>query len=575
MSAKQLLLETLKPYYRRILIAATALVLASCITLYFGHAIKIAVDTSSLENAHALNNAMFKLCGLVILLALVVYTRFYHVSWLGERISNDLRQSLLRHLLSIEASYFSHQKTGELVSRITTDTTIIQTTVGSSLSMALRSVLNLFGALVLLFITDWQMSLWVLGALTLILLPIRLFSRNLRSLARQNQDRVADIGAAASDAISHIKTVQGFNQEQRESQRLENITEAAFDSAKERIHHRAKLIAIVMSGVGLAMITFIWFGFDRVNAGLMTSGALASFGFYAIMAGNAAAMLSEVSSDLQRMLGASERISELLKIQPAINDDNSQALPLHAPYIIQFHNVSFAYPNSPDKPVLSNINFTLNAEQNIALVGPSGAGKSTIIDLLRRFIEPTDGLITINNLDYRHYPIASLRKLFATVDQSGALFHNTIRFNVTYGSPSQRSDDEIWAALGDAQAQEFVEPLPEQLNQLIGERGTKLSGGQQQRLCLARAFLTERPILILDEATSALDTKNERLIQEALKAQPPGQSRITIAHRLSTIIEADLILVLDHGRVEQQGTHQDLLTQSDLYRNLWQQQSVG
>jgi ATP-binding cassette subfamily B protein len=503
------------------------------------------------------------------LIAAGTFVRFYLVSWLGERVSADLRQAVFDNLVRLHPGFFETNRSGEIISRLTTDTTLLQTLIGSSLSMALRSSLTLSGALVLMLLTNLKLSLVIIVSVPLVLLPIIIFGRRVRRLSSASQDSIASVGNYAGEIIQNIRVVQAHNREAFESSAFRGEVERAFEVARRRIRQRSVLIGAAILLLFAGMAVMLWTGGSDVLAGRMSGGELAAFGFYALMVGSGFATLSEVWSDVQRAAGAAERLIDLLGERSLLQDGPVDALPLQAerPATLSLQDVVFHYPSRPGHPALDHFSLDAPAGGSLALVGPSGAGKSTVFALLQRFHDPQAGRICLDGVDLRELSLHALREQMALVPQEPALFSGDVRYNIAYGRP-EASDADIEDAARRAEAHDFIMRLPEGYASHLGERGVRLSGGQRQRIALARAILRAPRLLLLDEATSSLDAESEHLVQQALRELMRGRTSIIIAHRLSTILDADRIAVVDGGRVVAVGTHSSLLESSPLYARL-------
>ncbi|MCA0899682.1 ATP-binding cassette domain-containing protein [Microbulbifer agarilyticus] len=569
-----------RPYKLVLMCAAVALVFTAAITLSIGQGVRLLVDEGLTgDSTQALSHAVFIIMVLAVLMALGTYTRHYLVSWLGERVVADLRKAVFDHIVTLHPSYFETNRSGEIMSRLTTDTTLLQQIIGTSFSMALRSALMFVGALILLLFTNLKLSLMVLIGVPLVLLPITLYGRRVRKLSKASQDSIADVGSYAGEIIQHIKTVQSYTRERYEMQAFSGEVEIAFGVAKRRVRQRSLLIAVVILMMFGAVSGLIWVGGNDMIAGRITSGDLAAFVFYAVMMGSAVATISEVYSELQRATGATERLIDLLNVEAEIpvstiassqtggQDAESTVDGAEGEAELAFEGVTFHYPSRPDKPALEELSLDVPTGKSLALVGPSGAGKSTMMDLLQRFYDPQSGCITLNGIDIRDLDTAMLRSQMAVVPQQPALFTADVWYNLRYGKPDA-SDAEVVAAAKAAHAHEFIEQLPDGYNSHLGEQGARLSGGQRQRLAIARAILKDPKILLLDEATSALDAESEHHVQRALETLMNDRTTIIIAHRLATILHADNIAVLENGRLVAQGRHQQLVESSPLYKRL-------
>jgi len=570
LSVLKALWQFMKPYKKTLVGASIALVFTAGITLSIGQGVRLLIDDGFVaQSSEALANAVLMIIGLSLLMAVGTYTRFYLVSWLGERVVADLRKSVFDHIITLHPSYFETNRSGEIMSRLTTDTTLLQNIIGSSFSMALRSSLTFVGALILLLVTNLKLSLIVLVGVPLVLLPILLYGRRVRKLSKASQDSIADVGSYAGEIIQHIKTVQSYTREQHESASFGSEVEKAFQVAKKRVRQRALLIAIVILLMFGAIGGLLWVGGNDMLAGRMSGGDLAAFVFYAIMMASAVATISEVYGELQRATGATERLVDLLNVEsliPMLAAKGIQTPPAMGSQL-SFEAVNFNYPSRPDQPALKDLNLSVAEGKSLALVGPSGAGKSTVLELLQRFYDPSAGRIVLNGVDIRQLDTATLRSQLAVVPQQPALFTNDVWYNIRYGKP-EATDEQVMESAKAAHAHEFIMQLPEGYSSYLGEQGTRLSGGQKQRLAIARAILKDPKILLLDEATSALDAESEYHVQRALETLMKNRTTIIIAHRLATILHADSIAVLDQGQLVAQGSHTELLQSSPLYKRL-------
>ncbi|QQE85664.1 ABC transporter transmembrane domain-containing protein [Pseudomonas putida] len=560
----------MRPYRRQALLALLALVVTAGITLSMGQGIRLLVDQGFMtRSAQQLNQTIGLFLLLVLALAAGTFSRFYLVSWIGERCVADIRRAVFDHLVGLHPGFFEDNRSSEIQSRLTADTTLLQAVIGSSLSMFLRNALMVIGGVVLLFITNPKLTSIVVVALPLVLAPILLFGRRVRSLSRQSQDRVADVGSYVAETLGQIKTVQAYNHQALDRQLFAGTVEAAFAVARQRIAQRAWLITLVIVLVLGAVGVMLWVGGMDVIAGRISAGELAAFVFYSLIVGSAFGTLSEVIGELQRAAGAAERIAELLAARSSI-------LETEQPFVldrqraggrIELKNLVFAYPSRPSVAAIDNLNLVIEPGQTVALVGPSGAGKSTLFDLLLRFYDPQEGGILLDNQPITSLALGELRRQFALVAQNPSLFRGTVEANIRYGHP-EASLAEVEAAARGAHADEFIRQLPQGYQTLLGEGGIGLSGGQRQRLAIARALLVDAPILLLDEATSALDAQSEHLIQQALASLMAGRTTLVIAHRLATVQHADRIAVIDKGRLVAVGTHRELIEKSPLYARL-------
>ena len=562
-------LRFLVPYKKQIVWASIALVFTAGLSLALVQFVRIIVDQGFVASStSSLSQAVAGFMIIAVLQALGTFARHYWVSWLGERVTADLRQAVYSHIIGLHPGYFEANLSGEIQSRITADTTLIQSVIGSSVSVALRNLLILIGGTFFLFITNPRLTSVVLICIPLVVGPIMIFGRRVRRLSRSSQDKIANVGAYVGESIQQIKTVQAYNHQDYDRSEFSDHVESAFTVAISRIKTNAILITVVMTLVFAAVATMIWVGGQDVINGVMSAGELTAFIVYAVMVAMAVAAISGVIAELQRAAGALERLMDLLHAE---NEIRAPATPEHLPSkpsgALSIEQLSFAYPSRRETLALDNITLEIEPGENVALVGPSGAGKSTLFDMILRFYDPGSGCIALEGIDIRKLDPVELRSHIAVVSQQPAMFTGNVWDNIRYGRP-QADDDAVKQAAKSAYASDFIEALPEKYDSFLGEAGVRLSGGQKQRIAISRAILKDPEILLLDEATSALDAESERQVQLALERLMKDRTSLIIAHRLATVKNVDRIVVLDAGNLIAQGTHRDLMQSCELYANL-------
>jgi ATP-binding cassette subfamily B protein len=562
-------LRFLAPYKLQIVLAFVALTVTAGVTLSIGQGLRILIDQGfSSGSAEQLDNAIWIFAMLITLLSVGMFIRFFLVSWIGERFTADLRRAVYDHVVDLHPSFFESNHSGEIQTRITTDTTLLQTVIGSSVSIALRNSLMFLGGVIWLFISNPKLTAIVLSSVPVVIIPILFFGRRVRSLSRSSQDCIAEAGSYVGETLQNIKTVQAFNHQDIDKQMFGQRVDAALQVAIQRITQRSVLTTVVILLVFGAVIGMMWVGGHDVLAGRITGGELTAFVFYAVIVAGSVGAISEVMGDIQRAAGAMERLVELLGAENMIvAPANAQSLDEPLQGNLRIQGLQFCYPSRPDAPAISQLDLEVPPGSSLALVGPSGAGKSTLFDLLLRFYDAQAGQILLDGVDISCLDPKELRRHIAVVPQQSVLFTGNVWDNIRYGNPAA-SDDEVIEAAKAAYAHDFISQLPEAYDSDLGEAGTRLSGGQRQRIAIARAILKDPEILLLDEATSALDAESEHVVQQALAMLMKNRTTLVIAHRLATVIDVDRIAVLEQGRMIALGSHRELLNTSPLYARL-------
>ena len=567
-AALKALMPFMAPYRGLVVAAILALMLTAALSLTLPLAVRRVIDNFSTENVEILDLYFVAAIGVAALLALGTGLRYALVTRLGERVVADIRKAVFDRVIGLSPSFYETVMTGEILSRITTDTTLIQSVIGSSVSVALRNVLIFLGGMILMLFTSAKLTGLVLLIVPLVVVPILTLGRRLRVLSRENQDWIAASSGQAAETLSAVQTVQSFAQESVARRDFSNVTEKSFEVAKQRITVRSIMTVAVMFLVFAGVVGVLWIGTRDVRADQMSSGALVQFVIYAIMVAGAVAALSEIWGELQRAAGATERLVELLNATDKVNDP---AAPKDCPAPlrgdVRFESVSFAYPSRPDRQALDAVSLVVKPGETVAFVGPSGAGKTTVMQMIQRFYDPQEGAIRLDGVDLREMQREDFRSQIAVVPQDPVIFSGSARDNIRFGRP-EASDAEVEAAAKAAAAHEFIEALSEGYDTKLGERGVMLSGGQKQRVAIARAILRDAPVLLLDEATSALDAESERAVQEAVEHLSKNRTTLIVAHRLATVKKADRIVVMQDGAVVAEGTHDALVAENGLYARL-------
>ena len=565
----KLALPFVKPYTGRLMLAFVCLTIASISMLGMPVAIRYVIDYGfSGDNLKSIDLYFMALLGLALVYAVFASFRYYLVMWIGERVVADIRSAVYRHVIKLSPTFFEVTRTGEVLSRLLTDTTLVQSVVGAGMSIALRSSFSVIGCLIMLFVTSIKLTLMILALVPVVVLPVWLYSRKVRKLSRATQDRIADSSGIADESLNAIHIIQAFTQESIQGQRFADSVERSFVTARKRLQVSSLLSGLIVLTAFSAIVIVLWIGAHAVAEETISPGILGQFLLYAMFLAGSTTALGEVWSDVQRAAGAMERLMELLSAQADIKaPDNPIALPAQGRGHIQIKDIDFNYPSRPEQKALDNFTLEIEAGETVALVGPSGAGKSTVFQLLLRFYDPQSGQILLDGVDIICADPQEVRKRIGIVPQNTVLFAETAMENIRFGQPDA-SDEEVKAAARAAIADEFIERQPQGYQTFLGEKGMRLSGGQQQRLAIARAILKNPPVMLLDEATSALDSESEKLVQEALDHLMQDHTSLVIAHRLSTVIKADRIVVMDEGKIVDIGRHDELIRKGGLYARL-------
>lgn len=569
LSALKQLWPFLSPYKLQFGVASLFLVLATASLLGVGCCLRQLIDSGFVtENIQGLTSTVLLMLGCVVLMAVASFGRTYYVSWLGERIMTDLKQKLYRHLLQLDVAYYEMIRPGELTTRLTTDTSLIQILIGTSGALAIRNILMFLGGIFLMLATSPRLSFLTSLIIPVVLIPILIFGKRVRKLSTQAQEQLANLSGYLEESLGNIRACYAFNRELYDIRNFQQVNEVNFNVAVARIRMKSWLTFIVMVLVFSSVCFILWLGGYDVLSETLTAGELSSFIFYAVITAGSLASFSEIYADMQRAAGAFERIFEILQARPSIQTiQPPRKLPSKTRGIMALHNVTFAYPSNPGRHVLKNVSLSIAPGEKLAIVGPSGSGKSTILSLLLRFFDPLSGSIYVDGVDIKEVRIEDLRTRFGVVPQDPMIYSTSLYENILFGRP-EASETEVWKAAEAANLVEFIHTLPEGIHTPLGTRGVRLSGGQKQRLAIARVFLRDAPILLLDEATSALDATSEHLVQESFKKLMSTRTTLVVAHRLATVLKADRIVVLNQGQIEAVGTHAELISEEGLYRRL-------
>ena len=567
----KVLLSLAVPYRLPLIFAILSLILAAGMVLSLGWGLRHLIDHGfGEENAAALDSTLLLMGFAVIMLAIASFGRSYYIGWVGERVVTDLRQRVFNHLLSLDVGFFELIRPGELVSRITADTTLIQVVIGTSAAVAVRNLLLLVGGLLMMMATSLKLTLLTLIIVPFVLIPILIYGKRVRQLSRKSQDQMADVGGFLEETIGGIRTCQAFMHEDNDRTDFKDHTEKAFRVSIQRIHLRSLLACLVMTLVFGGVSLVLWSGSRDVIGGTLQAGQLSAFIFYAVVVASSAGSFSEIFADLQRAMGALDRLRELLATAPSLKPNDTttfRKLPIPSSGVIALHNVCFSYPNNPERSILNNVTLSAAPGEKIAIVGSSGAGKSTLFSLLLRFYTPQSGAIYLDGIDVRDVDVEEVRSRMGLVPQDPMIFSQSLYDNILYGRPNATETD-VWKAAELAHLLDVIKDLPQGIHTLLGTKGVRLSGGQKQRVAIARAILRNPSLLLLDEATSALDSESEHLIQQSLNHLMATRTTIMIAHRLATVLKADRIIVMDRGQIDAVGTHADLISEDGLYRRL-------